>query len=153
MNNYHKLLILIVSVVLTILDARADYTCTLRYKSHIRSHPGFGSSILTKVPKYTPLKILGEKKDWFQVKGINYQGWIHKKIVDTNMKCIIPQDTKDLECPDKPLHRKQPIVKNEGFKIIFNELGCSKVSDKYGNKLYLFTGNVWPMEHVKALEI
>ena len=150
MGKTNKVLLLL---LLTFFAFKANSTCTLRYTNYIRSTGSFGSDIVKKVPKYTPLLIINETEQWYKVEGYNFAGWIHKKLVDTDMKCIIPENIKELDCPGYNLERQHPFTKNEGFKILSNEIGCSRVLDKYGNKLMIFTGNVWPQEYVKNIEI
>lgn len=153
MQLSQKLILLATCVFLTVLDASAYFVCPLRYNNHIRSQADYNASIVYKVSKYTPLKVLDEKGDWLKVQTRNLSGWIHSKIVDDQIKCIIPLNLKDLDCPGKRFRKHLPVKKGEAFKVIKNEVGCSLVSDMYGNKFYIFSANVWPMENVNALEI
>lgn len=153
MQLSHKLILLATCVFLTVLDASAYFVCPLRYNNHIRSQADFKASITHKVLKYTPLKVIDRKNDWLKVQSRNVSGWIHSKIVDDNIKCISPLNLKDLDCPGKKFRTRLPVKKGEAFKVIKNEVGCALVADMYGNKFYIFSANVWPLDNVNALEI
>ncbi|ATH07174.1 hypothetical protein BIY24_04240 [Halobacteriovorax marinus] len=118
--------------------------CTIKYKSNLRGDATTHSSIVSALPKYTPLVILEKNGDWFKVKGMKFEGWLFHSLLDENLECMSLKDTANAFCPTKNEQHKRAIEYNEGFKVLRKEIGCNLVLDRNRRQLWLNNTNVFP---------
>lgn len=148
--NLYTFLIFVLSIS---IDASSKYLCTTKNTNILRSSPTTKSSRIKSLSKYTPLKKINAVSNWFQVKGIDYSGFIHKSLVTDHYKCIIIKNSKTPFCPSNKNNLNRNVVYRESFKIIKQEIGCNYVQDKWGKRFWLSSEHVWPREYGKLLLI
>jgi SH3-like domain-containing protein len=145
---------MILKLVLSFLlvPTLAQAACTIKYSNNLRQGPSTHTQVLRKLGKYTYLEILSEKEKWLQVKGKNYQGWIHESLIDKNMHCFVVTETENVDCPGKK-DRKRDTIYLEGFKTIKKEIGCNLALDRYGNQFWINSNIIWPDSEAKLLQL
>ncbi|GEM_PF-4795258 len=122
----------------------SDAACTIKYKSNLRGAPTTTASVVSSLPKYSPLKIVKDDGHWIKVKGLKFEGWIFHTLIDRDLECMSVKNTNSSFCPSKLDQKTRPIVATEGFKVLKKEIGCNQVLDKYGKRIWLNNTSAWP---------
>ncbi|WP_372655716.1 SH3 domain-containing protein [Halobacteriovorax sp.] len=122
----------------------SDAACTTKYKSHLRGAPTTDASIISSLPKFSPLQIVETQNHWVKVKGLKFEGWIFHSLIDKDLECMSVKDTNNSFCPSKRNQKTRDIVATEGFRILKKEIGCNQVLDKYGKRIWLNNISAWP---------
>lgn len=121
--------------------------CTKRRTSILREGPGSQFSRIRALPKYSFIKVVGQKGNWKKVEGKDFEGWIFSRSLTNKYECIISLQINPSFCVGKKRTIKRPVGYQEGFKTLRKEIGCSYVQDKYGKKFWISTINTWPSEN------
>lgn len=139
-----KSLYLLAILIFASWSINSDAACTIKYKSHLRGAPTTTASIVSSLPKFSPLKVIEDQGHWVKVKGLKFEGWIFHTLIDQSLECMSVKGTNNSFCPSKLNQKTRPIVVTEGFKVLKKEIGCNQVLDKYGKRIWLNNTSVWP---------
>lgn len=144
----NSLIIVLITLVMNISLAEENgeksFICATGLTNNVRETPDSKGELLQEIPRYTPLKKLGEQDDWVNVEGINFTGWIHKSLVNAEIKCLILKVSESVPCMGKEEILARQLNFHEGFKILDTEIGCNYVQDKWGTKGWINSAKVWP---------
>ena len=144
---------LILLVLIPTLCSAKDFLCTKKYRNILREGPSFSSQRLRTLKKHTPLEMISYSNNWYEVKGINYKGYIYKTLISQNIDCMTILNSSDPYCVGKKNHLKRELLQHESFRIIKQELGCNYVKDKRGKRIWLSSTRIWPEDHAMLLQI
>ena len=129
--------------------------CVKGLSANIRSEANTQASIVTNLPKYTPLKVLEENEEWTKVKTKNFEGWIFNELIIKKINCVVviqPGEAfADADTSKNKVTRKVNL--NEAFKILKTEIGVTQVQDKYGNQFWIENQNLWPKTNLENLSL
>ncbi len=149
-NTIYRIIILVICAFL--FDAKAqELGCTLNLRSHIRQAPSTSSAKIKTLTRYTPLKIIDKHDNWYEVKGIDFKGFIYKSLLDTDTECLSIKTTNNLLC--KYTSMNYNFKYHETFKVLKKEIGCNLVQNIYGKKLWIKPFNIWPASMAKLLDM
>lgn len=126
-----------------------QYICVKGFKARLRDLPDTNSQVIKTVDKFTPLKILETKQDWFKVSDkMDATAWVHHSVLSKKINCVqaLNQGATRVSkaITSIPLEKKPEVYVNETFKIIMNSESSLKVEDIHGHKFWLDSYSVWP---------
>lgn len=150
--------ILIFSIVFGVSFASAmdKIICTDGYTSNLRSEPTTSSSIVAKLSKYTPLVAMEKREDWTMVKTGSFKGWIHQKLLDESIQCVLTTKsykTHQSYSSSQPHNYRKNVLTGEGFRVLSTEVGMTQVKDKTGNVFWLENHILWPKDKLESLHL
>ncbi|MBC76680.1 MAG: hypothetical protein CME64_11755 [Halobacteriovoraceae bacterium] len=151
-----KLIFTLISISSLAYANPKKFICTDGYISNLRSAPDAKASLVTQLPKYTPLIVVEEQEGWTKVKSKSFEGWIFNKLLDNSYKCVLSTKSyKTHESYTSSTEHKyrETVLTGEGFKILKAEMGMTKVQDKTGNVFWLENHILWPKNNLKSLSL
>lgn len=128
--------------------ATDEFACVDTDQGNLRNGPSSTSPIISKMNKYTPIKILEEKEGWLKIQSRFETGWLHESLVIKSTKCAQALTTIKTHLKPSPYSshhpKKETVYLNEGLFILEDGMGVTKVKDKHGLIFWVNSDKLWP---------
>jgi uncharacterized protein YgiM (DUF1202 family) len=137
-------------LLLSPFSLASEYVCTTQ-TANLRAEATTHGQLLSKLKKYTPLKVLSRTGQWLQVETPGYKGFVYHTLVSDEFKCMMITNANSPYCSGKKSKLGRKVQDGESFKIIKEEIGCNYVQGKWGHKVWLSSVNIWPTENAMRI--
>lgn len=128
--------------------ATDEFACVDTDQGNLRTGPGTSNPVISKMNKYTPVKILEEKSGWFKIQSRFETGWLHESLIMKSAKCAQALTTIKTHLKPSPYSehhpKKEKVYLNEGLFILEDGMGVTKVKDKHGRIFWVNSDKLWP---------
>ncbi|MCK5072921.1 MAG: SH3 domain-containing protein [Bacteriovoracaceae bacterium] len=122
------------------------FACTTKFMNYVRDGKGEKHEIVMTLKKYTPVEVIKRDEKWVHVKTYQGSGWIHSSLISEEIRCMQILEPADAPCSARREKRNAPFYYLEPFKVLEVDIGCNKVSDQWGNEIWVSNQKVWPEE-------
>lgn len=136
--------------VIGLLPITASALCVDQSVANLRRGPSTKFPITWKVGKYMPLKEIGRKGGWIRVKDLDGSiHWAHRSIFDMkkSFQCVAVKSNytnlRRRPSAKAALAEMSSADKYSPFKDLDRDGNWIRVVDDYGNKAWIYSGNLW----------
>ena len=133
---------------LLVFNGYANALCVNVSEANLRKGPGTNYKITWQVTKYTPLKKISKKGNWYKVKDVDGdEHWIYRKLVTDKFRCAaVKVDEANIRTgPGLEFEKTSisPAVKYESFKVEKIKGSWVRVKDEFGFTGWMFRKLLW----------
>lgn len=128
--------------------APASALCVKVPEANLRQGPGTHYPKSWEVFKYMPLKEVGRKGQWIQVKDVDGDPhWVYGNLVSDDLRCaVVKVDTANVRTgpgTDHPQSPLSPVEKYYAFKVVETKGDWVKVQDEVFNDGWVADFLLW----------
>lgn len=132
----------------SLLPVSAFAWCVGAPEANLRTGPGTRYEKSWQVFKYMPLRKVGQRGSWYQVKDVDGdRHWIHKPLLTNSMRCaVVKADGTNVRTGPGTRYGKSPLSpvdKYYSFRVIGSKGSWLKVRDEMDNEGWVTKSLLW----------
>ena len=112
---------------------------------NMRSGPGMDSTIIWRLPKGYPLKVIKSKNEWVKVQDFEgFTGWVHKSLVSNKSYSIVKKDGVNVRSGPGTKYRVVGVADyGTVFRVVKRDKGWVKIKLANGSTGWIYKKLLW----------
>lgn len=145
-------------VMMMPLFSFAQSVCVNQETGQLREAPSKFAKATWTVGKYMPLKVVGQKGKWLEVRDLdNQKHWIHASSVSSQLRClVISKNTASIRTGPGRSYASASVSMTDRytpFRDLGGEDGWLKVEDSEGQSGWISSTDVWKPTSTVSLNL